>query len=69
MELKIELDMNKIDYNAINVEVLKQLKESNILHDYHIENKVDKTLSILIRDTVRDYINRRYGENELTSTW
>ena len=69
MELKIDLDMNKIDYNAINVEVLKQLKESNILHDYHIENKVDKTLSILIRDTVRDYINRRYGENELTSTW
>ena len=45
MKLKIELDLNKIDYDAINKQIAEKVAELNIKETYEIESKIDKKIN------------------------
>lgn len=59
MKLEIELDLNKIDYDAINKQIAEKVSELNIREEYDIASKVDNRISKLVNDEV-DYSYNSY---------
>lgn len=63
MEIKIDIDMNKIDYDAINEEILKKVKEMDISEKYQIDDKIRSRVNEVVNTDARDYIERTWGYN------
>lgn len=64
MKLEIELDMNKIDYDAINAQILEKVKELDITKTYDVANKIEHKVGAMIRDEV--YLTY---DPYITNTW
>ena len=45
MKLEIELDLNKIDYDAINKQIAEKVAELNIKETYDIESKINTKIN------------------------
>ena len=63
MEIKIDIDMDKIDYDAINEEILKKVKEMDISEKYQIDDKIRSRVNEVVNTDARDYIERNWGYN------
>lgn len=63
MEIKIDIDMNKIDYDAINEEILKKVKEMDISENYRIDDTIRQRVVEVVNTDARDYIERTWGYN------
>ena len=59
MEIKIDLDMNKIDYNTINKLIVEKVAALNINEVYDVENRIENKLNNLIKEEV-DYSYNNY---------
>ena len=57
MKLEIELDLDKIDYDAINKQITEKVAELNIREAYDIEYKINNTISNLVSKEVDDSYN------------
>ena len=64
MKLEIELDMGKIDYDAINAQILEKVKELDITKTYDVANKIECKVNAMIRDEV--YLTY---DPYITNTW
>ena len=67
MKLEIELDLNKIDYDAINKQIQDKIADLNIQETYDIKSKVDNKIEELIdRDVIgtNGYIERNYWTSD-----
>lgn len=62
MKLEIELDLNKIDYDAINKQIAEKVAALDIKEMYGIESKIDNKISNLVKEEVdcsyNQYIDR-----------
>lgn len=52
MKLEIELDLNKIDYDAINQQIRQKLEMMNLEEDYHIKDKIKQTIDTEVQALV-----------------
>ena len=71
MEIKIDIDMNKIDYEAINEEILRKVKEMDISEKYQINEKIKNRVSEAVNREAKDYIDTTWSYNsgnELSSS-
>lgn len=59
MKLEIELDLNKIDYDAINKQIQEKLSEMDLSKTYSISSKIDRQ----IREEVEQRVNSHIGNN------
>ena len=59
MKLEIELDLNKIDYDAINKQIAEKVAALDIKEMYNVESKIDNKISDLIEKEV-DYSYNAY---------
>ena len=66
MNITINIDPNKLDYNAINEEVKRQLQNVDILEKYDVETRVNGILQCLLMNTLNSYMINNYGEYQLT---
>ena len=61
MKLEIELDLNKIDYDAINKQIAEKVAELNIKEEYDIESRIDKKITNIVNEeidhTYNSYLN------------
>ena len=62
MKLEIELDLNKIDYDAINNQIAEKVAELNIKEEYDIESKINNKITSVVNKEVDDSYNS-YIEN------
>lgn len=72
MEIKIDLDMNQIDYDAINKQIQEKIATLDIKDMYNIESKIDSKISNLVKDevdvTYNEYINKSYWSDSITDS-
>ena len=65
MEIKIDLDMNQIDYEAINKQIQEKIAALDIKDIYRIDSKIENKISDLIKEEVdysyNKYLERYYG--------
>jgi hypothetical protein len=61
MKLEIELDLNKIDYDAINRQILEKIDSMDLRKEYSIESK--------IKDTINENVNNAVANHIKTSIW
>lgn len=66
MKLEIELDLNKIDYDAINKQIAEKVAELNIKEEYDIESRIDNKITSMVNDDV-DYSYNSYIEKYWSS--
>ena len=59
MKLEIELDLNKIDYDAINKQIAEKVAALDIKEMYDVESKISNRVSSLIEKEV-DYSYNNY---------
>ena len=57
MKLEIELDLNQIDYDAINKQIQDKIADMDLHKEYHISSKIDSK----IREEVEERVNRYLG--------
>lgn len=57
MKLEIELDLNQIDYDAINKQIQDKIADMDLHKEYHISSKIDSK----IREEVEERVNRHLG--------
>ena len=57
MKLEIELDLNKIDYDAINKQIAEKVAELNIKEEYDIESKINNKITSIVNKDVDDSYN------------
>lgn len=57
MKLEIELDLNKIDYDAINKQIAEKVAELNIKEEYDIESKISNKITSIVNKEVDDSYN------------
>lgn len=48
MKLEIELDLNKIDYDAINKQIAEKVAALNIKDMYDVDSKIDRKITDLV---------------------
>lgn len=53
MKLEIELDLNKIDYDAINKQIAEKIAELDVVKEYEINNKIDREIRGLVEESVK----------------
>lgn len=58
MKLEIELDLNKIDYNAINKQIAEKVAALDIKDMYDVDSRIDSKISNLIKEEVDCSYNR-----------
>ena len=70
MEIKIDLDMNQIDYDAINKQIQEKIAALDIKDMYNIETKIDNKISNLVKDEVNisynKYIQKSFWDDGTT---
>lgn len=57
MKLEIELDLNKIDYEAINKQISEKIAALDIKEMYDVESKINNKITNLIKQEVDDSYN------------
>lgn len=64
MKLEIELDLKKIDYDAINRQIHEKIKEMDLSKIYDINSKIDRKIKDEVEDCVESHLvaNRWTGE-------
>lgn len=66
MKLEIELDLNKIDYDAINKQIIEKVAALDIKDIYDVETRIDRKISDVIENEVdcsyNAYINRYWRD-------
>lgn len=60
MKLEIELDINKIDYDSINKQIQEKIEALNISEMTDIEDRINTTLNVKIRDVYNKYLGDTY---------
>lgn len=67
MEIKIDLDMNQIDYDAINKQIQEKIAALDIDDMYDVNKKIDNKISNYIENEIgyhyNKYLARYFGEN------
>ena len=70
MKLEIELDLNKIDYDAINQQIVEKIAAVDIKDLYAIESRIDNKVCHLVNEAVEDaygdYISKYWGRDYAT---
>lgn len=70
MEIKIDLDMNQIDYDAINKQIQEKIAALDIKDMYNVETKINSKISNLIKDEVdimyNKYIKKSFWDDGTT---
>ena len=65
MKLEIELDLNKIDYDAINKQIEEKVAALDIKEMYDVESRISNKISSLIEKEVdysyNDYLNEYWN--------
>lgn len=61
MKLEIELDLNKIDYDAINNQILEKLSGMDIAEIYQINQVVGSAIRGRVDDIINEYFRDGYG--------
>lgn len=65
MKLEIELDLNKIDYDAINKQIEEKVAALDIKEIYDVESRINNKISSLIEKEVdysyNDYLNEYWN--------
>ena len=66
MEIKIDLDLNKIDYDAINKQIVEKIADMDLAANfkYKIENRINEEVELCVSDFFR---TRRWGELNFSS--
>lgn len=68
MEIKIDLDLNKIDYDAINKQIVEKIADMDLAANYNfkykIENRINEEVELCVSDFFR---TRRWGELNFSS--
>lgn len=70
MEIKIDLDMNQIDYDAINKQIQEKVAALNIKDMYNFETRIENKISEYIREEIDSSYNiylRKYWAGEISS--
>lgn len=71
MKLEIELDLNKIDYDAINKQISEKIAALDIKEMYDVESKINNKITNLINDEVEysynSYLDKRYWGDGTTA--
>lgn len=71
MKLEIELDLNKIDYDAINKQIAEKIAALDIKEMYDVESKINNKITNLINDEVEysynSYLNKKYWGDGTTA--
>lgn len=70
MEIKIDLDMNQIDYDAINKQIQEKIAALDIKDMYNVETRIDNKISNLIDNevdiTYNKYIKKSFWDDGTT---
>lgn len=61
MKLEIELDLNKIDYDAINQQIQEKIESMDLAKEYHISNRIESKIREEVENKVRSNMNGWYG--------
>lgn len=70
MKLEIELDLNNIDYDAINKQIAEKVAAINIKETYEIDQKIDHEINAIVKKEVDAGYNKyldRYWADSSTS--
>lgn len=62
MKVEIELDMDKIDYDAINAQIQEKIKAIDI-SKYDIDSKIDYLVNKNVTDLYRPYIDKDFYDS------
>lgn len=62
MKLEIELDLNKIDYDAINKQIQEKIESMDLAKEYNISYKIESKIREEVESKVRSNMNGWYGE-------
>lgn len=63
MEIKIDLDLNKIDYDAINKQIVEKIAEMDLAENYNFKYKIENRINEEVEQCVTDFFRtRRWGE-------
>lgn len=63
MEIKIDLDLNKIDYDAINKQIVEKIAEMDLTTNYNFKYKIVNKIDEEVGRTVDEYFrSRRWGD-------
>lgn len=64
MKLEIELDLNKIDYDAINKQIAEKVAALDIKEMYDVESRINNKITNIINDEVEysynSYLDKAY---------
>ena len=61
MKLEIELDLNKIDYDAINQQIQEKITSMDLSKEYNISYKIESKIREEVESKVRSNMNDWYG--------
>lgn len=61
MKLEIELDLNKIDYDAINQQIQEKIESMDLAKTYNIGYKIESKVREEVENKVRSNMNGWYG--------
>ena len=69
MKLEIELDLNKIDYDAINKQIQEKINDMDLNKMYQIDREISDTINERVKIIVKEYLcrNRWVSDGELNS--
>ena len=63
MEIKIDLDMNQIDYDAINKQIQEKIAKMDLAANYNFKYKIETRIDEEVEQCVTDFFRtRRWGD-------
>lgn len=60
MEIRIDLDMNRIDYEAINKQIQEKIEDMNLRDAYRIDSKIREKIDEEVEREVRTHLRSGY---------
>ena len=71
MKLEIELDLDNVDYDAINRQIVEKISALDIKDMYELDRKIDNRIYLLVshavEDAYTDYLSRYWGGTCVTN--
>ena len=69
MKLEIELDLNKIDYDAINQQIQEKIADMNLAETWNFKYKIENKINEEVEQCVSEFFrSRRWGDLNNYST-
>lgn len=63
MEIKIDLDMNQIDYDAINKQIVEKITDMDLTTNYNFKYKIENKINEEVEQCVTEFFRtRRWGD-------